>query len=234
MIPLKDDIPSDSFPYVNYTLIALNVFFFFVELAQGPGLLKFIYQYGFVPLRFTVYLSDPNIPFLTAVAPIFTSMFLHGGWLHLIGNMLYLYIFGDNVEDVLGHFRYAIFYLLCGFTAALVQYTLHPHSTVPMIGASGAIAGVLGAYFVLFPFARIYTLVVIFFFIEVIAVPAFFYLFFWFLLQLLNGSAVLAFSGVQGQGIAWWAHIGGFVAGVALVFMFKRKRRLTYRVYRPW
>ncbi len=234
MIPLKDDIPSDSFPYVNYSLIALNVFFFFVELAQGPGLLKFIYQYGFVPLRFTVYLSDPNVPFLTAIGPIFSSMFLHGGWLHLIGNMLYLYIFGDNVEDVLGHFRYAIFYLLCGFTAALVQYTLHPHSTVPMIGASGAIAGVLGAYFVLFPFARIYTLVVIFFFIEVIAVPAFFYLFFWFLLQLLNGSAVLAFSGVQGQGIAWWAHIGGFLAGIALVLMFKRKKRVTYRVYRPW
>ncbi len=234
MIPLKDDIPSDSFPFVNYGIIALNIVFFFVELSQGPALVKFLHQFGFVPLRFTVMLQDPNVSFLETILPIFTAMFLHGGWLHLIGNMLYLYIFGDNVEDVLGHFRYAIFYLLCGFIAAMMQYMLHPYSNVPMIGASGAIAGVLGAYFVLFPFARIYTLVIIFFFVEIIAVPAFFYLFFWFILQFLNGSAALAFRGVSGQGIAWWAHIGGFLAGVVLVFMFRRKRRRAYRVYRPW
>jgi len=158
-----------------------------------------------------------------------TSIFLHGGWLHLLGNMLYLYIFGDNVEDRLGHFRYLLFYLLCGVFASIVQVLSAPDAWVPMVGASGAIAGVMGAYFCLFPYSRVVTLVFIFFFIEFIEIPAFFFLLFWFVLQFLNGT--LSFSsqsGAAGGGVAWWAHIGGFVAGILLLLVFKRRRQ--YRV----
>jgi len=224
MIPLKDTIPSRTFPFINYVLIGVNIYCFLYQLSLGYSLEKFIYTWGVVPLRITTLHGDPFHILMTFI----TSIFLHGGWLHLLGNMLYLYIFGDNVEDRLGHFRYLLFYLLCGVFASIVQVLSAPYARVPMVGASGAIAGVMGAYFCLFPYARVVTLVFIFFFIEFIEIPAFFFLLFWFILQFLNGT--LSFSSQSGAagGVAWWAHIGGFVAGILLLLVFKRKRQ--YRV----
>ena len=233
MIPLKDDIPSESTPFVNYGLIVLNFLVFFYELALSPKALHlFIFNFGFVPLKFSQALTCASCPLLEAVFPIFSSMFIHGGWFHLLGNMLFLYIFGDNVEDALGHLKYFIFYVLSGFAAAIFQYLVHPFSSVPMIGASGAIAGVLGAYFILYPYARVFTLVFLFFFIDIIPIPAFFFLILWFFIQFLNGSASLAMPGAGG--VAWWAHIGGFLAGMAMVLLFRKKARPRYRYYRPW
>ena len=161
-----------------------------------------------------------------------TSMFLHGGWLHILGNMWYLWIFGDNVEDRLGHRRFLLFYLACGIAAGLVHYGLNPSSRVPTIGASGAVAGVLGAYFFCYPKARVDILILFFFYVDIIAVPAAFVLFFWFILQLFNGVLSLgADTGVTG-GVAWWAHVGGFLAGVFLVRLSPRARRSRQAVYR--
>ena len=232
MIPLKDDIPSETTPLVNYLLIFANFVVFFYELSLSPmALHHFVYTFGFVPAKFSWALVHGE-PILSALLPVFTSMFLHGGWFHILGNMLFLYIFGDNVEDAMGHFGYFVFYIISGLVAALFQYIISPHSTSPMIGASGAIAGVLGAYFVLYPRARILTLVFFFIFVDVIYIPAFFFLFFWFAFQIINGSASLAMAGAGG--VAWWAHIGGFVAGVGLVPLFRKKRGPAYEIFRPW
>jgi membrane associated rhomboid family serine protease len=198
MIPLRDTIPSASVPVVNYAIIAANVAVFVYEASLGRHVEAFILAYGLVPRDFT-------FPSLV------TSMFIHGGWFHLLGNMLYLYIFGDNVEDRLGHVRYAVFYLLCGMAAGAAQALTNPVSGVPMVGASGAIAGVSGAYFLFFPHARVVTLVPIFLFLQVMEVPAVFFLLIWFVWQLLSGVATI---GAQTGGVAFWAHVGGFIAGM--------------------
>lgn len=213
MIPLRDIIPSRTTPYVTISLIALNAVVFFYQLALGRQVDEFVLYYGLVPAAFS---------WLT----VLTSMFLHGGVLHFAGNMLYLWIFGDNVEDRMGHGRFTVFYVLCGMAAALTQTVTDPSSIIPMVGASGAIAGVMGAYFVLYPRSRILTLVPIFFFIQLIEVPAIFFLGIWFLMQFLSGvGSIATATGEPGGGIAFWAHVAGFAAGICTVGIFRRPER---------
>jgi membrane associated rhomboid family serine protease len=213
MLPVRDVIPSQTVPVATVSLIAINGLVFLHEfslVAHSPAALdSFIEVYGFIPALFTI-------------PTIFTSMFLHGGWMHLFGNMLSLWIFGDNIEDRLGHGRYVIFYLLCGAIATLAHFFSDPSSQIPTVGASGAIAGVMGAYFVLYPHSRVLMWMPIFFLFEV---PAVFFLGFWFLTQLLSGvTSGLASSGQVG-GVAFWAHVAGFAAGAALVKVFARPER---------
>ena len=217
MIPLRDDNPSQSAPTVVRALIALNVVAFLFELSLGRGLNEFVFGFGVVPLRFA-YAFTGDLPLAPAIGTAFSSMFLHGGWLHLLGNLWYLWIFGDNVEDRLGHWRFLLFYLAGGLVAAAVHIVFNLGSRVPTIGASGAIAAVLGAYAVLFPRARVVTLVPIFFFFQIIALPAMLVLALWFVIQFVNG-----WLGVGGE-IAWWAHVGGFIAGAILVVPLRDKR----------
>jgi membrane associated rhomboid family serine protease len=224
MIPIRDVNPSRGTPVVTYGIIAVCVLAFLYELMLGRQLHNFLLEYGLTPIRY----SDPRISarftFSEQMLPFITTMFLHGGWMHLIGNMWVLYIFGDNVEDYLGHGRYLLFYLLCGVSAAAIHLLTNLDSRLPTVGASGAIAGVMGAYFVLFPRARILTLLPIFFFFTFIEVPAYVFLGFWFLLQFFSGAVGwLSGSGTHG-GIAWWAHIGGFGAGVLFLKWFKPSR----------
>lgn len=209
MIPLRDTIPSSRRPVVTYVLLALNVVVFLFELSLGRAIEPFILQWGLVPARFM--LTEPS-----SWVPVLTSMFLHGGWAHVGGNLLYLWIFGDNVEDRMGHGRYLFFYLACGTCAALAQTLANPGSPTPMVGASGAIAGVLGAYLLYYPHARVVTLVPIFFFIQLIEIPALFFLLLWFAMQLVNGAASLTRETAATGGVAWWAHLGGFAAGIVL------------------
>jgi membrane associated rhomboid family serine protease len=212
MIPLRDVIPSRTTPYVTVTIIALNAVAFLYEQALSERELeRFIEVYGLVPAFFSL-------------TSLMTSMFLHGGWLHFIGNMLYLWIFGDNVEDRLGHVRFILFYLLCGAGAAGAQVWMSPNSMIPMVGASGAIAGVMGGYFVLFPRSRILTLLPILIFWEIIEVPAIFFLGFWFVLQFVSGLGSLGGSQDVG-GVAFWAHAAGFAAGLVLVVVLRRPER---------
>ncbi len=217
MIPIRDTIRTGTYPIVNILIIAVNVAVFFVELSQGQGLNKFIYVYGLVPARYAI----PEISvYFTAgqqVIAFLTFMFLHGGFLHLLGNMWSLYIFGDNVEDRLGHLRYLAFYLLCGLASGVSHLALNWHSDVPTIGASGAIAGVMGAYFLLYPRAKVLTLVPIFFFLHFVELPAFLFLGIWFLFQFLSAAG----SSAQAGGIAWWAHIGGFMFGIMFLKLFE-------------
>jgi len=199
-------------PIVNWTLIGLCIAVFFFQLLLPPNQLEaFFFQYGVIPAEIT-RLRDPF--------SLLTSMFLHGGWLHLIGNMLFLFVFGDNIEDALGHVSYLLFYLLTGIAAALTQVLLNPDSTVPMIGASGAISGVMGAYIVLFPHGKVRALVILGFFIQVVMVPAWVMIGIWFALQLFSGVVSLGGSADAG-GVAFWAHVGGFVAGAILVWLFR-------------
>jgi membrane associated rhomboid family serine protease len=213
MIQLRDIIPSRTTPVVTVTLIAINTLAFLYELSLGEGVEAFIRTWAVVPADFSI-------------VTLFSSMFLHGGILHVGGNMLYLWIFGDNVEDRMGHGRFLTFYLGCGVAAALAQTYASPASSVPMVGASGAIAGVMGAYFVLYPHSRIVTLIPLFIFIQIIEVPAIFFLGIWFLMQFLSGvgSIAEAADGTSG-GIAFWAHAAGFVAGLVGVFLFRRPER---------
>jgi rhomboid family protein len=222
MFPLRDTVRSRTFPVVNTTIIVINILVFLYEFALGPHLEAFISNYGLTPVRFFWGLHH-NLS--DAIIPLFTSMFLHGGWLHVLGNMWFLYIFGDNVEDRVGHGKYIIFYLMCGIAAALSQAILFRSSQVPMVGASGAIAGVLGAYFLLYPHARVLTLVPIFIFLQVMEIPAVVFLIFWFLLQFIQGT----FAATEAGGVAWWAHIGGFVAGMVLIFAFKKREPQSAR-----
>jgi membrane associated rhomboid family serine protease len=234
VIPIRDDVPSRTVPFVNVGLIVLNVLFFFFELNMGDrALQRFIRQSAVVPAVFAAHESgfSPMTLIATALDPsletrIFLSMFLHGGWAHLLGNMLYLWIFGDNVEDRMGHGRYLIFYLVCGWVATYAHILSNPSSRLPSIGASGAIAGVLGAYLALFPRARVVTLLPLGIFWPLVQVPAIFFLGFWFLQQFLLG-ALTTFATEPGQsgGTAWWAHIGGFMAGLLLVGLFQDSRR---------
>ena len=214
MIPIRDTVRSRTAPVVTVALIAVNCMVFLHEVALGPYLERFVYAYGLIPRRLVHWPYGPLDP--ARFLPLLTSMFWHGGWLHLLGNMLYLWIFGDNVEDRLGHLRYLVFYLLAGAAAGLTQVALNPTSTLPTVGASGAIAGVLGAYLVSYPRARVLTFVPLFFLPWFVEVPAFAYLALWFALQLLAGLGSLGAPADVG-GVAVWAHVGGFVAGVVLI-----------------
>jgi membrane associated rhomboid family serine protease len=213
MIPLRDVIPSRTTPVVTFALLAANALAFLFQLSLGEQVNEFILYFGLVPAAFSW-------------VALFTSMFLHGGLLHFGGNMLYLWIFGDNVEDRMGHGRFLVFYLLCGVAAALAQTIVTPDSLVPMVGASGAIAGVMGAYFVLYPQSRIVTLLPIIFFMQIVEIPAIFFLGIWFLMQFVNGLGSFAIaSASQSGGVAFWAHIAGFVAGISGVLVFRRPER---------
>ncbi|RMH19327.1 MAG: rhomboid family intramembrane serine protease [Acidobacteria bacterium] len=223
MLPIQDTVPRRNPPLVTYALIAVNVLAFLVESSlPPPALERLFYLFGVVPARFThpEWAAWVGFP-IDNYWPFVTSMFLHGGLFHLFGNMWTLWIFGDNVEDRMGRWRFLAFYLLCGIAAGVVHWLTNPSSTVPTVGASGAIAGVLGAYFFLFPFARIILLVPVFFLPFFFEMPAFTYLLFWFLTQVLSGALALAGPEAVG-GIAWWAHVGGFVAGVLLYRFFLR------------
>ena len=214
MIPIRDSIRSKRFPKVNLALIIINIAIFIYELGlSSHGLQQFVNQYGAVPAR--VMTGEGAI---NTILPMFTAMFLHGGWLHLGGNMLFLWVFGDNVEDRLGSVRYLLLYLATGLAGFLIQMGSNPASAVPMIGASGAIAGTLGAYLIMFPRSKIVALVPIFFFFTFVEMPALIFLFLWFGLQLLNGVAAI---GTQGNMVAWWAHIGGFLTGLVGAVMMR-------------
>jgi membrane associated rhomboid family serine protease len=219
MIPLRDTTRSSSFPVVNTILIISNVIVFLYEIYLGKGLDRFIFHHGLIP---ELLFSSTGMGIVERFSPFFTSLFIHGGFLHILGNMLFLYIFGDNVEDQMGHFKYLVFYMICGFSAAAFQTLTNIHSTIPMIGASGAISGVLGAYIVFFPRSRILTLLPIFFFIQLIHIPAAVFIFIWFIIQFLSGvSTISAKPGIGG--VAFWAHIGGFVSGLILARIFQKK-----------
>jgi membrane associated rhomboid family serine protease len=225
MIPLRDATPAQSFPAMTVLLIGLNVLAFLYELSLGKELDVFIMQYGAVPLRFILAGQMEQVSTLERFLPLFTSMFLHGGWLHLGGNMLYLWIFGDNIEDRLGYVRFVAFYLACGLAAALTQIYIHPTAKIPMVGASGAVAGVLGAYLILFPHAHVLALIPIVFFFQIVELPASLFLVFWFLMQFLSGAIAITGAPYVTGGVAWWAHIGGFVCGVALGFVLPKRKR---------
>ena len=216
MIPIRDIIPSKNYPVVNNAIIGINVIIYLVEMAQGAGLARFIYIYGLVPARYS--LPEVATYFTTGqqLFSVLSFMFLHGGFWHLLGNMWSLYIFGDNVEDRLGSLRYFLFYLLCGITSGLSHLIFNLNSNVPTIGASGAIAGVMGAYLILHPNSKILTLIPILFIPWFVEIPAFFFLGFWFVIQFIN--AATSHGGVSG--IAWWAHVGGFVFGMIFLKIF--------------
>jgi membrane associated rhomboid family serine protease len=228
MIPIRDTNRSKNHPVVNNTLIGINVFLFIIQSLQGPRIDQFIFTYGLVPARYTVpELASYFTPFQQAVAFV-SFMFLHGGFWHLLGNMWSLYIFGDNVEDRLGPLRYLVFYLLCGWLSGLTHFVFNMDSRIPTIGASGAIAGVMGAYLILYPSSKILTLIPIFFIPYFIEIPAFFFLGIWFLLQFLSAAVSRGDLG----GIAWHAHVGGFVFGMVLLKLFDRvpQTGLTHKV----
>jgi membrane associated rhomboid family serine protease len=217
MIPLRDTIPAATRPVVNHGIIVVNILVYLLQMAQGPHLDRFVYFYGLVPARYFVPQVAAYFSGGEQLFALLSFMFLHGSIWHLAGNMWSLYIFGDNVEDHLGPLRYAAFYVLCGLASGLCHMLLHRYSNIPTIGASGAIAGVMGAYFLQFPRARILTLIPILFIPYFIEIPAFFFLGIWFLLQFLNAAGSDASAG----GVAWWAHIGGFVVGMLLLKVFK-------------
>ena len=216
MIPIRDTTPSKNVPVINNILIAICVVVFVVELLQGSNENRFIYTYGLVPGRYTLDYLARHFTFSQQIFAWLSFMFLHGGFLHLLGNMWFLYIFGDNVEDHLGPLRYLGFYLLCGLASGVSHFVLNVQSQVPVIGASGAIAGVMGAYFLLHPRSKILTLIPIIFIPFFIEIPAFFFLGFWFVLQFINASV----SQSGGSGVAWWAHVGGFIFGMLFLKLF--------------
>jgi membrane associated rhomboid family serine protease len=223
MIPVGDSARRRTTPYVNVALILASIAVFVYELTLSrAGINEFFFDYGVVPADLAGWLEDPSG--MEEPSTVFSSMFMHGGWLHLIGNMLFLWVFGDNVEDAMGHVRYLLFYALCGIAAAALQVYVDQDSLVPMVGASGAIAGVLGAYLVLFPRERVSVVVPWLFFFGAFPVPAAVLIVFWFLLQLLSGVAALGTATGGSEGIAFWAHLGGFAAGVALVWLFRGRR----------
>ena len=210
MIPLRDTTPTKNYPVANNVIIGINVVIFLIQLSQGAGLDRFIYIFGLVPARYSVPQIAAYFSTGQQIFSFLSFMFLHGGFWHLLGNMWSLYIFGDNVEDRLGHFRYLLFYLICGLASGVSHLLLNLNSNIPTIGASGAIAGVMGAYFILHPRSRILTLIPIFFIPYFIEIPAYVFLGFWFILQFISAAG----SPGQSGGIAWWAHIGGFVFGI--------------------
>jgi membrane associated rhomboid family serine protease len=232
MFPIKDDQPRYSTPFVNGFLIVLNILIYLFQASLDPQSYEvFARQFGVVPSHLSAFLAgSPKYPLPAIVIPFFTSMFLHAGWMHVLGNMWFLYIFGDNIEDYLGHFKYLVFYVLCGLFAMATQVAVYPHSNLPTVGASGAIAGVLGAYFILYPRARVLT----WFFVFVFYVPAWVMLGYWFVLQFMAGAVTLsvAEAGRDVGGVAVWAHVGGFVAGLVMVKLFPERGRRTPYAYR--
>ena len=237
MIPLSDDVPQKSFPIITATLIVVNSAIFLWEVMLGPAANRLILAYGAVPARIVANWTDPLV-----LMTLFTSMYLHGGWTHLIGNMLYLWIFGDNVEDRMGPVWFFLFYTICGVAAGLLQIAAASRVRVPSIGASGAIAGVLGAYLLLYPRSRVKTLVPLIFVFTTVQLPAIVVLGGWFLIQFFNGLASLSVV-MQTGGVAWWAHVGGFVMGMVLMPVFRQKEVRPpdywdddepYQPYNPW
>jgi len=230
MLPIRDDQPRYSTPWVTRFLIGLNLLIFLFEATlDGRSLNALIFQFGVIPSHVAAVLAGTTrYPAAVAVVPFLTSLFLHGSWMHVIGNMWFLYIFGDNVEDYLGHFKYLVFYLLTGVLAMSTHVMVNLHSTAPALGASGAIAGVLGAYFVLYPRARVLT----WFFVFVIWVPAWIILGYWFVLNFLSGTATALVAQRQNMGgVAFWAHVGGFISGALLIKIFgERGERYPYAV----
>lgn len=223
MFPLKDNIEARNFPVVNIGLIVINIAFFLYQMSHGQRGGQLIFTLGFIPERFLSQQAQDWFN-LSGFLPVFSSMFLHANLIHLISNMWMLWIFGDNVEDCMGHGRYLLFFLLCGVASVLAQTIANPQSVIPMIGASGAISGVLGAYFLTYPHARILTLLPIFILFYLIELPAYFFLGLWFILQFVQGSLYsLNSEQMIGGGVAWWAHVGGFIAGVALLQVFRCK-----------
>lgn len=245
MIPLRDDIPSSTTPVVNYAMIGACTVVFLIQLSRGGQVDAFVERYGMVPaqvshpgrqivveevrrmgpfgvpMRVRRELERPPFhPWLTML----TCIFLHGGWMHFLGNMLFLYIFGDNVEDRIGHGGYAVFYLAVGVAASASHYFTDTNSIVPTVGASGAIAGVMGAYFLLYPRARVLTLIPIFYFLEFVVLPAYLFLGVWFLIQFFQGT--FALTAREMGGVAWWAHIGGFAAGAGVTWFLRAQRWL--------
>jgi membrane associated rhomboid family serine protease len=218
MFPLRDTQPSYSRPAVTILLIVVNLLVFLFELTLDPySRNDFIAAYGLVPAHFSFF-------------NLLTSMFLHGGWMHVLGNMWFLWIFGDNIEDILGHGKYLLFYLLCGAAAGIAQFLASPYSRVPMVGASGAIAGVMGAYLVRFPHSRIQTLIFVFVFITTVDVPAWLMLLYWFFINLFNGVGTIGYSHVsEGSGVAFLAHVGGFIAGIVLVSLMAPRENFSRR-----
>ena len=217
MIPIKDLNPTRGFPIINYALIAINVVVFLYEVTLPHHAYNaFLAANATIPANFPVFLAG-HMGFKMAFDPLFTSMFLHGGWMHLLGNMLFLYVFGDNVEDYFGHIGYLLFYLFCGVTSSMVHVLFNWHSSLPAIGASGAISGVMGAYAVLYPRANVLML----FFVFLIPIPAVLVLAYWFVLQFIEGVGVL--GAATTGGVAFWAHIGGFLIGLAIAWIVKRR-----------
>lgn len=215
MIPIRDEIKSHRTPIVNYALVVINVLVFLWMFLNSANLESIYYEYALIPANFLNGIDMGDI------TDLFTSMFMHGGWMHLIGNMLYLWIFGDNIEDRLGHIGYLLFYLAGGLAAALLQTLISPSSQIPMLGASGAIAAVLGAYLVMYPNSRVYTFIPIGFYARVRLMPAIVVLGFWFLLQLINGVGSL--GALEEGGTAYFAHIGGFIFGLIIGWLFKKR-----------
>jgi membrane associated rhomboid family serine protease len=223
MIPIRDQIPTRAIPFVNYLLIAANILVFILQWLSGPYQESLIYQFALIPAHFTSGLTPGDI------SDIFTGMFMHGGFAHIAGNMLYLWIFGDNVEDSMGHAKYLAFYLVGGVVASLAHILTNPASQIPTVGASGAIAAVLGAYLVLYPSSRVLTIIPLGFFLRMTLVPASLVLGMWFVLQLFSG--VLSLGGPDVGGVAFWAHIGGFLAGVLMGLLLAKRRRPEYAVH---
>jgi len=229
MIPLRDTIRSSKTPIVTWTLIGINTLVFLFENSLSPNSLnQLVMTYGLVPAHLHLFNPTHLITSPQPLASFFTHMFLHGGWFHLISNMWILFIFGDNVEDRMGRGRYLLFYLISGFVAGLAQVLIEPTSQTPAVGASGAIAGVLGAYFIMFPTARVLTLILIFFFPWFVEIPAIFFLGFWFLAQLFSGISSLSLVHQAIGGVAWWAHIGGFIFGLLFYRFFVPRIRHVY------
>jgi membrane associated rhomboid family serine protease len=223
MFPLRDDNPTTITPFVTWALIAANVVVFLYQISMTPDAAQlFVYKFGAIP---AVVLGTKSLPVQIAPIPplmsVFTSMFLHGGWMHLVGNMWFLWIFGNNIEEAMGHGRYLAFYLVCGIVASVSHIYSSVGSVIPSIGASGAIAGVLGAYMMLYPRARVWTLIFLGFFIKLMYLPAGVILGFWIVLQFINGSMTAGRQNLGG--VAFWAHVGGFIAGVLLVGLFKKR-----------
>jgi len=223
LIPYKDDNPKKTTPFVTLIIIALNIAVFVLQLLSPRGSQKIAYDYGAIPQYILHFHSDQPIP---APLTIFTSMFMHGGLMHIGGNMLYFWIFGNNIEDRIGHVRFVFFYLFCGVVAAFAHALSSPGSAIPMIGASGAIAGVLGAYLLLFPSARVHTIVFFGFFVQVIRIPALIVIGFWAIIQFVSG---LIGQGMLHQGgTAWFAHVGGFLAGLITIKLWLPRRNYTW------
>ncbi len=220
MIPLRDTTKSGSFPIVNTAFIAINIAVFIYQIWIAGDQRLFMFRFGLVPAIVT---TDLEIGVFNRIYPFFTSMYLHAGWMHIIGNMIFLYIFGDNIEHRMGHIRYLIFYILTGVLAAVIQFLISTGSVIPIVGASGAISGVLGAYLLFYPKSRILTVVPILFFIRLIHLPATVFIFVWFLIQFLGGIST-AGRGADVGGVAFWAHIGGFAAGLILAQYFDKQK----------